>query len=573
MKPNLLALVAFSCAAISLALHVQAQPATTFAPYAVTISVDASNPTGRLTPIWRWEGYDEPNYTYMPNGRKLINEFSEAGAAQGPAYFRAHYLLCTGDGVGRPKWGSTNVYTEDAAGKPVYDWSLLDKVFDTYMQAGAKPYAQIGMMPKALSSHPDPYEPTWTVKGGNLFTGWAYPPNDYNKWRELVYQWGKHCLDRYGQKEVESWYWEVWNEANIGYWKGTPEEFQKTYDYAADGLRKAIPNARVGGAETAGAGGNFQNSFIDHCLNGTNFATGKTGSPLDSISFHAKGAPTFVRQGEPHVRMGIANQLRDINNGFQIVASRPQTIGLPIVIGESDPDGCAGCPATGSLNPQYGYRHGPLFAVYTIEQLTRTLDLAARHQVNLLGSVTWAFEFEDQPIFGGFRALATDGIDLAVFNVYRMLGKMGSRRLAVNSSGDVGLDTILRGGVRGNNPDVSALAARDDKRVTIIAWNYHDDDLPGPAADISLNVAGLPADLAKATLTEWRIDETHSNAHAQWKSLGSPAKLDAQQRKQMEAASRLAVIRDAAELPLTRGSAELKLDLPRQGVSLIEIKW
>src|SRR5581483_7828352 len=104
-------------------------------------------------------------------------------------------------------------------------------------------------------------------------------------------------------------------------------------------------------------------------------------------------------------------------------------------------------------------------------------DLAERHHVNLVGSVTWAFEFEDQPIFSGFRALTTDGIDLAVLNVYRMLGKMAPQRLPVTSTGDVGLDAILRAGVRAS-PDVHALASRDNQRITLICWNYHDDDLP-----------------------------------------------------------------------------------------------
>jgi xylan 1,4-beta-xylosidase len=575
MKSNLRKSVAFVAAAISISLlrnsaQGQTQPTAAIAPYAVTISVEAGNSIGNLNPIWRWEGYDEPNYTYMPNGKKLIGEFAEAGAAQGPAHFRAHYLLCTGDTVPRLKWGSTNIYTEDAAGKPLYDFSTVDKVFDTYLQVGAKPYAQIGMMPKALAAHPDPYEPTWHVGGGNLYTGWTSPPNDYDKWRELIFQWAKHCVDRYGEKEVETWNWEVWNEPNIGYWKGTPEEYQKTYDYATDGLRKAIPNAKVGGAETAGAGGRFQRMFIEHCINGTNFASGKKGSPLDSISFHAKGLPNLVHN---HVQMGIANQLRDIDAGFGLVASRPQTANLPIVIGESDPDGCAGCPATGNFYPQYGYRNTSLFAVYTIDQLTRTLDLAAQHKVNIFGSVTWAFEFEDQPIFGGFRALATDGIDLPVLNVYRMLGKMAARRLAVVSSGDLGLEKIMRSGVRGDLPDVHALASRDDNRLTLIAWNYHDDDVPGPDADITLNLTNLPAALTTATLTEWRIDATHSNSFSAWKSINSPAKLDPQQRQQLQEASKLAMLQTPTPIALSHGSANPKITLPRQGMSLIEIKW
>jgi xylan 1,4-beta-xylosidase len=577
MKTSYLALSTLALFAVGAAAMLSLGQAATPAPIPVTMSVDFSKPAGALKPIWRWNGYDEPNYTYMPNGKKLVKDFSDAGKAQGPAYFRAHYLLCTGDGTPRPKWGSTNAYTEDANGNPIYDWTIVDKIFDTYVQAGAKPFVQIGMMPKALSTNPEPYEPAWTVENaGNLYTGWAYPPKDYNKWRELVYQWAKHCLERYGQAEVESWYWEVWNEANIGYWKGTPEEFRKLYDYAADGLRKAIPKAKIGGAETAGPGGTFQTDFIKHALEETNYATGQKGSPLDLFAFHAKGSPAMAgpQGGQRWVRMGISSQLRNINDGFRIAASRPETKALPIVIGESDPDSCAGCAASEPRYQQYGYRNTSLFAVYTINQLARTLDLAERHGVNILGSVNWAFEFEEQPIFRGFRVLSTDGINLPVLNVYRMLGKMGPQRLTVTSSGDLGLDAVMGSGVRGDRPDVHALASRGDRKVTVVMWNYHDDDVPGPTAAISLAVSGLPAEASRAKLTEWRIDVDHSNAHTVWKSLGSPAKLDADQRKKLEAASELAVVRGPVDVPAVQnGTTTITVNLPRQGVGLVEITW
>ena len=193
----------------------------------------------------------------------------------------------------------------------------------------------------------------------------------------------------------------------------------------------------------------------------------------------------------------------------------PKPPNCPVVIGESDPDGCAACQSHDGLYPELGYRNGSLFAAYTIEQLTRTMDLADRYKVRLLGAVTWAFEFEDQPIFGGFRALATDGVALPVLNTFRMLNKMGTKRLSVASTGDLGLEAICRHGVRGE-PDVHALASRDEKRVTIITWNYHDDDQPGPTAQVTLSISGLPAGLAKVRMTEWRIDDAHSNAYTAW---------------------------------------------------------
>ena len=196
--------------------------------------------------------------------------------------------------------------------------------------------------------------------------GQSYPPKDYAKWGELAFQWAKHCVEKYGQAEVEKWYWEVWNEPNIGYWHGTPEDFFKLYDYAVDGVRRALPNARVGGPETAGGpGGNFLREFLTHCAHGTNYVTGKIGSPLDFISFHAKGSPVFING---HVRMGMASQLRNIDDAFAVIAAFPEFKNTPIVIGESDPEGCAAC-----RDPQDAYRNGTMYSSYTAASFPRAI--------------------------------------------------------------------------------------------------------------------------------------------------------------------------------------------------------
>jgi xylan 1,4-beta-xylosidase len=181
----------------------------------VSIQVDAAKRSGPLRPVWSFFGHDEPNYTYMKDGRKLLSELSALSSV--PVYMRVHSLLVTGDGVAALKWGSTNAYTEDASGKPVYDWTIVDRIVDTYLERKMKPLMQIGFMPEALSSHPEPYRHHWKP-GDNyndIYTGWAYPPKDYGKWGELVYQWVSHCVLKYGRPEVESWLWEVWNEPNI----------------------------------------------------------------------------------------------------------------------------------------------------------------------------------------------------------------------------------------------------------------------------------------------------------------------------------------------------------------------
>ncbi|HMJ66157.1 MAG TPA: beta-xylosidase [Candidatus Binatia bacterium] len=528
--------------------------------FPVSIRVEAANPKSQLKPIWRFFGADEPNYAYMTNGKKLVAELGELG--RGRVYFRTHNLLTSGDGTPALKWGSTGAYSEDAQGRPIYNWTILDRIFDTYLERGVRPYVQIGFMPKDLSIKPEPYQHKWTPRARyeEIYTGWAYPPKDYNKWAELVFQWTKHCLEKYGRAEVESWYWEVWNESNIGYWRGTPEEFLKLHDYAIDAVRRALRTARVGGPDTAGSGGRFTRNFIEHCLRGTNYATGKIGTPIDFISFHAKGAPVYTNG---HVRMGIANHLRTIEDGFRIVASYPELKAKPIVIGESDPEGCAACQG-----PPLAYRNGTMYSSYTAAAFARKHDLAEKHGVNLEGALTWAFEFEDQPYFAGFRSLASNGIDKPVLNVFRMFSQMTGERLHAESDHAVPLETILRTGVR-EKPDVSALATLDQRKLTLLVWHYHDDDLPGPDAAINLVISGLQRMKGKANVEHFRIDQDHSNAFTVWKIMGSPQAPTPEQYAQLEKAGRLASLNATQTVEPVDGQLSLTFKLPRQAISLL----
>jgi xylan 1,4-beta-xylosidase len=174
----------------------------------VAIHVDAAAPIAPMKHMWAWFGYDEPNYTYMKDGKKLLSDL--AALSPVPVYVRAHNLLTTGDGTPALKWGSTNAYTEDADGRPKYDWTIVDRIIDTYIERKMKPLMEIGFMPEALSAKPQPYKHDWQPGQpyNRIYTGWSYPPKDYDKWRELIYQWVKHSVERYGKAEVESWYWE-----------------------------------------------------------------------------------------------------------------------------------------------------------------------------------------------------------------------------------------------------------------------------------------------------------------------------------------------------------------------------
>ena len=552
---------------IILALLLSLFPALLLGQQPVSIQVNAAKTLGPFHPVWNYFGYDEPNYTYTGHGRELITELAALGASE--VQIRTHNLLTTGDGTPALKWGSTNAYTEDAAGHAVYDWTVVDRIFDTYIHAGARPFVEIGFMPQALSTHPQPYHHDWPK--GDLYTGWSYPPNDYKHWAELVHQWALHCIARYGKSEVESWNWEVWNEPNIGYWHGTPEEYDQLYDYTADAVRRALPSARVGGPATTGPSwapaAAFLRQFLDHCAHGKNFATGKTGAPLDFISFHDKGAPKMV---EGRLQMGLANNLRDVQQGFEIIASYPQFARLPVVLSESDPEGCAACAL--SRYPQAAYRNGALYPAYTAAALRGILDLAQQHNANLAGVLTWAFQFEDQPYFAGLRSLATNGIDKPILNLFRMLGLMQGERVEALSSGELSAQQIIESGVR-QAPDVDALAARADRSITVLLWNYHDDDVPAADTPVKLSIAGLPPGAGRVLVRHYRIDRDHSNAYAAWKAMGSPQNPAPGQYATLQAAGQLQLLDSPGWVTSKNHSLEMEFTLPRQAVSLLEFSW
>jgi xylan 1,4-beta-xylosidase len=539
-----------------------------FSQSTISIEVDAKKEIGEMKPFWSYFGYDEPNYTTRKDGQKLLS----ALAALSPVtvYARTHNLLTSKGNSQGPdlKWGYTDAYREDRRGNPIYNWTVVDSIMDTYLRHGIKPLVEIGFMPKDLSSKPEPYAHTWS-KGGNLWTGWTYPPKDYNKWRELVYQWVKHSIDRYGEEEVTTWLWEVWNEPDIPYWSGTFEEYCKLYDYAADGLKRACPKCIIGGPHTTSPRSDkaykYLTDFIEHCLRGKNFATGKTGTPLQYIGFHAKGNPEFV---DGHIRMNMGAQLKDIHRAFEAVNSFPELRNIPVIIGECDPEGCAACSE--KRDPKFGYRNGTMYPSYTASSFARIYELMDQHKINLQGVVSWSFEFEDQEWFAGFRDLATNGVSKPVLNVFRMLGMMSGNRISVKSDHTFSAADIIADGVR-NQRDIHGLASKKDNSISIMVWDYHDDNVSGPSTGVALRIKGLEG--TRVLVHHYRIDQEHSNSFEKWKAMGSPQHVGAEQYRELEKAGELEMLSSPEWKETVNETIELKFDLPRQGVSLIRLTW
>ncbi len=543
--------------ALALAGTASAQQAAPV-PFPVTLDIDAARSEGPVEPVWRFFGADEPNYATMKDGRSTLATLGEL--APDKVYFRTHNLFTSGDGTPALKWGSTGIYDEDAQGRPIYNWTIIDRIFDTYRARKVKPYVELGFMPEAMSTRPQPYQHDWRPGSGTLRTGWAYPPRDYAKWEALVRAWVSHCIERYGRAEVASWYFETWNEANLPqyYWGGTREAFFRLHDAAVRGVRAALPEARVGGPDSAGAGDDFLAAFLQHVK--------AAGTPTDFLSFHAKGQPVVVTDAQgSHVRMGLNTHLRAADHEFAAIAADPAARTKPIIIGESDPEGCAACQG-----PANAYRNGTMYSSYTAASFPRLKALADRRQLKLEGILSWAFEFEDQPPFAGFRQLTSGGINLPVMNLFQLFARMTGRTIPTHSDHQIELDAVLQRGVR-DDVDVGSVASRDGDTVSVLVWHYHDDDLPGPDAAVQARLHGLPRAFALgALLTEYRIDSDHSNAFSAWQSMGKPIAPTDRQRAALLKASTLATMEDAPQpVAVVGGAATVTLRLPRQGVSLL----
>jgi xylan 1,4-beta-xylosidase len=534
----------------------------------VHIAVNLAKTVGSYKAIYSWFGYDEGNYTTMRDGKKLLAELHDLSPV--PVYIRVHHLLTSGDGVAELKWSSTNVYCEDASGKPIYDFTILDGIFDEYKAAGVRPMVELGFMPKDLAAvvpGRDAYQvhfPKSTISGAS-----NNPPKDYAKWGELARVVTAHLVQRYGQQAVLQWYFEVWNEPDIDYWHGTAEDYWKLYDYAVAGVRAALPGARVGGPATTSPRSDKANAylqgFLTHVASGKSAATGGA-VPLDFISFHVKGSPQ-ISNGQ--VVMGLDKELKDADRGFATIASLAQFRGLPIILSEADPEGCAACSS--KMNPANDYRNGTLYPAYTAAAYKALFELQDKHQVNLISMLSWSFEFENRDYFEGFRSVSTNGIDEPVLNLFRMLAMMQGARVDVQSDAAISLSALVASGVH-SAADVDAMATKTANEADVLLWNYRDSEEPGTAAT-TLTVRGMPVAAKRVLVKEYRIDAKHSNAYTVWKAMGSPQHPTADQYRQLLDREGLELVESPAWQDVKNGQVEVKTELPSESVSFVQVSW
>jgi xylan 1,4-beta-xylosidase len=533
------------------------------------VEIDAGATGTPLKPIWASIGYDEFNWTYTPTGTRLLGLFTPG------FYVRPHYVFISGTGFGLPHWGSGNVYHQRADGTPFYDFAMVDAAYDAIVGAGHHLLVELGFTPRdlvpdeALANHTIIDSPT--VYSAYEAGQWSYPPKDYAKWGDLVAALAQHSLERYGEQEVSTWLWELWNEPDIYYWRGTHAEFCELYAVTVEAVRRVIPNARVGGPTVTGGpdGADFLRRFLS-------FVEERT-LPLDFVSFHTKGSAfepwrTYGPLGSeaPEKQSpSTGKMLHEIRTLMRVMAEFPKFADLPAIVDECD----AGVPAHRGVydNSNFAFQNTEYYPVFQASLMKKILDLNDTEVVSVEQATSWSFYFEGERYFEGTRAFLTaGGVEKPLLNAYRMFAQLGSRRIpALSDSGwpIEALDEIVP-----NAPpeEVDALATRDeDGRVAVIVYRRTDDQYQSDAAvaEVSVVIGGLAA--SRYRVTDQRIDHYHSNSHTAWVGVGAPQDPTARQLAEITARQSLEFAAQERTVRAVHGSVELTVSLPLTSVSLL----
>ncbi len=414
------------------------------------------------------------------------------------------------------------LYDEDAGGRPIYNFTYIDQIYDGLLENGVRPFVELSFMPRRLASA--------LTEQAFWYKPLVAPPKDWGKWEDLVYRFAQHLVDRYGIDEVAQWYFEVWNEPNIDFWAGQPKEstYYELYDRSARALKRVSPRLRVGGPATAQAA--WVDRFIQHCVTG--------GVPVDFVSTHVYANDTAkdvfgTIANIPRSDM-VARAVRKVYD--QVKNSvRPD---LPIHWSEFN----------ASYMNEVDVTDSPFMGPWLANTIRQCDGLVATMSY-------WTFSdvFEEQgvakrPFYGGFGLIAPGGIPKASFNAFKLLHLLGTERTANDSS--------------------SVIATRrPDGSLAIALWNYSPPGKTGPAKRITISLKNLHG---QKTVHISIVDRDHGSALTAWEAMGSPQFPSREQQQALKKAAELPAAERRA-LTVRAGQATTQITLPSQCLALVEV--
>lgn len=496
-------------ALVSFVLTLVAASSSAFAQSADTnITIDAHAPAHDFPHFW--EQMFGSGHAVLALRANYLDDLKEVHDDVGMRYVRFHAIL--DDEVG--------IYGEDQQGKPEFNFSYMDQIYDGLLARGVRPYVEIGFMPYKLAAH-DSIQAFWYKPN-------VSPPKDYAIWDEMIKAFAQHLVDRYGIDEVSKWYFEVWNEPNIDFWAGEPKQatYFELYDHTARALKQVSERLRVGGPSTAAA--HWVPEFLEH--------VDQDRVPIDFVSTHGYADDTvkdlFGTNEDIPMRDRVCRAVKMVHDQIHASASP----NLPLMWSEWN------VPSYGELNARDNWYVGPALAS-DISQCDGSVDMMS----------WWTFDdvFEEggvvkDPFHGGFGLIAEERIRKPSFYDFSLLHELGDERLA-NSADDV------------------LVTRRKDGSLVIAAWNLVDMDKVNVGTPITVNLAFK--DVAPgARVTIQRVDQTHGNPMTAYKAMGSP---------RYPTKAQVAELNRASTLPAPERTqfhdGRLSLRLPVNGFALITV--
>ena len=501
--------LAFSSAIVLLLAISITSPSALFAQSSATerIVIDASAHATPLPHFWEHLfGSGRAILSLRDSYRQDLREVKKITAMR---YIRFHAIFH--DEVG--------VYDEDAQGNPVFNFSYVNQIYDGLLSAGVRPFVELSFMPKKLASNKDALHAFWYKQN-------VSPPRDYAKWDEMITQFARHLVERYGIDEVSQWYFEVWNEPNIDFWAGDPRQatYFELYDHTARALKAVSPRLRVGGPSTAQAA--WADAFIKHCS--------ENKIPVDFVSSHVYGndkAEDVFGTNEqiPRNRM-VCRAISKVHDELK-ASAMPH---LPLIWSE--------------FNASYGNEPDVTDAAYMGPWLADTI----RQCDGLVDEMSyWTFSdvFEEQgvvkqPFYGGFGLLAVGGIPKPSFNAFLLLHRLGEERLAESAE-----DFLV--------------TRRKDGALAIAVWNMAEPGTRGPEKEIELRLEHARVSSVQVT----HLDPDHGDVHKAYEAMGSPRYPTTEQVTKLRGAAKLS---PPEVRPVKNGSVTLRIPAP--GLVLLETK-
>ena len=437
-------------------------------------------------------------------------------------------------------------------------FTYIDVIFDFLLSINMKPFVELGFMPEALASGK---KTLFHYKANTT------PPKDYEQWGWFIGEFAKHLIARYGRDEVRSWFFEVWNEPNLGgkdspaaFWSAGKEEYFKLYEASARALKAQDSGLKVGGPATSNNA--WITGMIDFCK--------KSGAPLDFITTHHY--PTDISVGYGVEDSGtFANPMEKINKPEEmakIMASPQKMMAFfqEMSIYKSQiwkyvergtlTEFAKRARAEAGVFPLYYTEWGSLAGIesdgpFGASFIAKTvLDNTGLVQ----GYSFWTFSdiFEEQgqepaAFHGGFGLLTQHGIPKAPYRAFQLLRQLGNKLFPALNDGTVDLYPVLK---------------EETGVLHLLAVNHNSLLHDIEAADVHIE---LPAGITVHAADMQRIDGENANALAAWHRMGKPEYISPAQKHALLAAS--ALVRE----PLEVKDNCLRLTLPPQGITLVSL--